>query len=43
MIEIGPGVRTISEMEKEALEDLISLVEVNDCLKATRNNVSPGV
>ena len=30
-------------MERDTLEDPISLVEVNDFLKATRNNVSLGV
>ena len=39
---IGGNIRTISEIEKEALENPISLEEVNTCLKATRNNVSLG-
>ena len=40
---IGGDVRTISEFEKEALENPISLDEVNTCLKAMRNNVSSGM
>ena len=40
---IGKDVKTISEHEKEALENPISMDEVNICLKATRNNVSSGV
>ena len=41
--EIGEEVRKISEMEREAFENPISLEEVNTCLKATRNNVSSDV
>ena len=41
--EIDKELKTISEHEKEALENPISLDEVNSCLKATRTNVSPGV
>ena len=40
--EIGADLRTISEMDKGALENPISLKKFNICLKATRNNVSPG-
>ena len=40
---IGRDIRTISEHEKEALENPISSEEVNTCLKATKNNVVPDV
>ena len=40
---IESDVRTISEHEKESLENPISLEEVNTCLQTNRNSVSLGV
>ena len=41
--KIGSDIKTISEVEKEALENPISLNKLNDCLKAMIHNISPGV
>ena len=41
--KIGPDVKKISEVEQLALEEPIRIGDLNDCLKGTRNNGSPGV
>ena len=41
--KIGPDAKKISEVEQKTLEEPIKIGELNECLKSTRNNVSPGV
>ena len=43
MARIGPDVKKISKYEQSTLEEPIKMAELNDALKSTRNNVSPGV
>ena len=40
---IGKYVKKILEHDTEAIENLISMDEINVCFRSPRNNVSPGV